>query len=89
MGTELGSKTYRLLDPSRKKIVVSQDVHFDKEKQWSWNDTVGGKETKHDTFFELAPLTGNGNHSGAATESESENDEVEVLDEEDDEEEET
>lgn len=38
LGTEPGSKAYRLLDPSRKRIVVSRDVIFDETKEWSWND---------------------------------------------------
>jgi len=37
LGTEPGSKAYRLLDPVNRKIVVSRDVVFDEEKGWDWN----------------------------------------------------
>ncbi|KAG7547574.1 Zinc finger CCHC-type superfamily [Arabidopsis suecica] len=39
LGTEPGSKAYRLLDPTRRKIVVSRDVIFDETKKWKWNRT--------------------------------------------------
>ena len=38
LGTEPGSKAYRLLDPHTKRIVVSRDVVFDEDKQWCWTD---------------------------------------------------
>lgn len=36
LGTEPGSKAYRLLEPSSRKIVVSRDVVFDESKSWKW-----------------------------------------------------
>lgn len=39
LGTEPGSKAYRLLDPKSKRIVVSRDVIFDEAKEWNWNGT--------------------------------------------------
>lgn len=36
LGTEPGSKAYRLLDPQTSKIVVSRDVVFDETKGWNW-----------------------------------------------------
>lgn len=39
LGTEPGSKAYRLLDPESKKIIVSRDVVFDEGKEWNWNAT--------------------------------------------------
>ncbi|KAG7533591.1 Reverse transcriptase RNA-dependent DNA polymerase [Arabidopsis thaliana x Arabidopsis arenosa] len=38
LGTEPGSKAYRLLDPTRRKIVVNRDVIFDESKGWNWNN---------------------------------------------------
>lgn len=38
LGTEPGSKAYRLLDPHTKRIIVSRDVVFDEYKQWCWTD---------------------------------------------------
>ena len=35
LGTEPGTKAYRLLDPTNKRIVVSRDVHFDEERRWN------------------------------------------------------
>lgn len=35
LGTEPGSKAYRLYDPEAKKIVVSRDVVFDETKGWN------------------------------------------------------
>ncbi|KAL0682068.1 hypothetical protein Bca4012_048915 [Brassica carinata] len=37
LGTEPGSKAYRLYDPVAKKIVVSTDVIFDEKKSWDWS----------------------------------------------------
>ena len=37
LGTEPGSKAYRLFYLSSKKIVVSRDVIFEENKAWDWN----------------------------------------------------
>ena len=37
LGTEPGSKAYRLYDPNSRRIVVSRDVVFDEEKGWNWS----------------------------------------------------
>ena len=39
LGTEPGSKAYRLLDPTKRRIVVSRDVVFDEGRLWIWNKT--------------------------------------------------
>ena len=39
LGTEPGSKAYRLYDPSRKRVVVSRDVCFDEMKTWEWTSS--------------------------------------------------
>lgn len=38
LGTEPGSKTYRLYDPATRKIVISRDVIFDENRGWKWNN---------------------------------------------------
>ena len=38
LGTEPGSKAYRLYDPTNRKIVVSRDVIFDENKMWNWRN---------------------------------------------------
>lgn len=37
LGTEPGSKAYRLFHPQTRKVVVSRDVVFDETKGWNWN----------------------------------------------------
>ena len=46
LGTEPGSKAYRMLNPETRKIIVSRDVIFDESKGWNWNEisTEGGEE---------------------------------------------
>lgn len=38
LGTEPGSKAYRLFDPSSKRIIVSRNVIFEETKSWNWNN---------------------------------------------------
>lgn len=40
LGTEPGSKAYRLVDPKSKQVVVSRDVVFDETKGWNWSSEV-------------------------------------------------
>ena len=35
LGTEPGSKAYRLYDPSTKRIIVSRDVVFEENREWA------------------------------------------------------
>ena len=37
LGTEPGSKAYRLYDPQTRRVVVSRDVVFDESKGWNWS----------------------------------------------------
>lgn len=39
-GTEPGSKSYRLYNPTTRRIVVSRDVEFDEKTGWDWNKTT-------------------------------------------------
>ena len=36
LGTEPGSKAYRMYDPQMQRVVVSRDVIFDEAKGWNW-----------------------------------------------------
>ena len=38
LGTEPGSKAYRLVNPITKRIVVSRDVVFNESQRWKWSD---------------------------------------------------
>lgn len=61
LGTEPGSKAYRMMDPVKKTIVVSRDVKFDEEKRWNWNIT---EDKEEDSFeVELRPLEDNKRHT--------------------------
>ena len=54
LGTEPGSKAYRLYDPTNRKIVVSRDVIFDENKMWNWRnnskDSGGTFNVAYGTF---------------------------------------
>lgn len=51
LGTEPGSKAYRLYDPHTKRVVVSRDVVFDESKGWEWNKL--SVETRNNESFEI------------------------------------
>lgn len=81
LGTEPGSKAYRLLDPMTKKIVVSRDVLFDEEKQWNWSNK-GETRSKQSSFGHvLIPLKVASDHTG--DESETGGSEDTIVEEED------
>ncbi|KAG7556107.1 Integrase catalytic core [Arabidopsis suecica] len=48
LGTEPGSKAYRLFDPTKQKIIVSRDVVFNEDSSWKWNNV------EKDTNFEIS-----------------------------------
>ena len=39
VGVGQESKTYRLFDPISQKIIVSQDVVFEEDQHWNWDDS--------------------------------------------------
>ena len=84
LGTEPGSKAYKLFDPWNRKIVVSHDVYFEEEKQRSWNNETATKPVQSLFEIDLIPLKGIDDYSGAQDGSENEDDEVEVTNEDDD-----
>lgn len=51
LGTEPGSKAYRIYDPHTKRVVVSRDVVFDESKGWEWNKL--SVETRNNESFEI------------------------------------
>lgn len=54
LGTDPGSKAYRLFDATQRRIVVSRDVVFDEENTWMWNKSEGGEETKEPGMFKVS-----------------------------------
>ena len=57
LGTEPGSKAYRLLDPINRKVAVSRDVIFDENKKWDWKNC-----DKEDTGTFSVEIGEYGNH---------------------------
>ncbi|KAG7597280.1 Zinc finger CCHC-type [Arabidopsis suecica] len=50
LGTESGSKAYRLLDPTTRKVAVSRDVAFDENKSLKWSNIEEGIREGSGTF---------------------------------------
>ncbi|KAG7598736.1 Integrase catalytic core [Arabidopsis suecica] len=73
LGTEPGSKAYRLLDPQTRKIVVSRDVVFDETKGWEWKHGDSAKDC--DGSFTIT-LNDSGNHGLQKENAETEQREV-------------
>lgn len=63
LGTEPGSKAYRLLDPTKERIVVSRDVVFDENKGWNWTNGESAQDDDSDTFTFEVKGTINGTES--------------------------
>lgn len=59
LGTEPGSKSYRMYDPQTKTIVVSRDVIFDESKGWNWKTEDKEQSTTGEFSIELGSY---GNH---------------------------
>lgn len=50
LGSEQGSKAFRLFDPSTHKVIISHDVVFDEKKMWQWEDK-GSSEQEPGYFW--------------------------------------
>ena len=66
LGTEPGSKAYRMFDPQSQKIIVSRDVVFDETKGWNWSTSMTD-ENGAGSFKVIAGAFGN--HGLQETES--------------------
>ena len=40
IGYSLVAKTYKVFQPQTEKIVISRDVHFMEDEEWSWDDAT-------------------------------------------------
>ncbi|XP_033138570.1 uncharacterized protein LOC103844422 isoform X1 [Brassica rapa] len=101
LGTEPGSKAYRMLDPQTQRIVVSRDVVFDESKGWNWKNEDTGENAVNDFKICLGNFGNHGILSEVSNELSKDslvqqpekNDEMKsetvILDNEEDEEEET
>lgn len=43
LGTEEGTKGYRMFNPSSRRIVITQVVIFDEVRPWAWNNETTGE----------------------------------------------
>ena len=68
LGTEPGSKSYRLYDPKTRKIKVSRDVVFDETRGWNWSKE--SSETHNDRSF-FTTIGSHGNHGMTENEASS------------------
>ncbi|KAI3510533.1 hypothetical protein L1887_17599 [Cichorium endivia] len=50
LGSETGTKAYRLFDPDTGKIFISRDVYFEEDKAWSWEKSTKFKVTPGTTL---------------------------------------
>lgn len=60
LGTEPGSKAYRLLNPKTRRIVVSRDVVFDETKGWNWKSVETEQEYNEDFSVTLGEFGNRG-----------------------------
>jgi hypothetical protein len=51
IGYEIGTKGYRLCDPSTAKLMMSRDVVFAKNEPWSWDSIVDSAVQQPDSFI--------------------------------------
>lgn len=89
LGTEPGTKGYRMYEPNTQKIKVSREVVFDESKGWNWSKT-GSEQSQSGTF--VVGLGEFGNHGleenpqvKVETDEEASNSEITPHDEEEDE----
>lgn len=78
LGTEHGSKAYRMFDPNTKRILMSRDVVFDETKRWNWSSNLYGQG---DTGSFKIMIGVFGNHGIHETEPKTEQSVVEEDDE--------
>lgn len=83
LGTEPGSKAYRLLDPSTKRVVVSRDVIFEEEKEWNWNHTTQAISNDSEEFTVYVNRLSNGSGDTTSEVDDTANDPAFVEDEDD------
>lgn len=50
LGTEPGSKAYRLYDPNVRRVVVSRDVVFRESEAWNWKSTKTEQHSEPGSF---------------------------------------
>lgn len=60
IGYESNSKAYRFYDPIAKKVCVTRDVVFEKERQWDWCASLQ-KDEALDVVYDRVETTVLGN----------------------------
>lgn len=59
LGTEPGSKAYRLYDPQSRKVTVSRDVVFDETRGWNWSKDSQQQDEREEFTIAIGTF---GNH---------------------------
>ena len=72
LGTEPGSKAYRLLDTVKKKIIVSRDVFFVENEGWNWDSDHSNGYNDGGTFAISVKNTNRDDIEGKHSEEEAE-----------------
>ncbi|KAG7538693.1 Zinc finger CCHC-type superfamily [Arabidopsis suecica] len=89
LGTEPGSKAYRLFNPLNHKVVVSRDVVFDESKGWNWNHSSSDNNNDGSFSFTFGEFGNRGiqeekeNRETVETETERVHDETEQVEDSD------
>ncbi|GMI94896.1 hypothetical protein HRI_003159000 [Hibiscus trionum] len=53
VGYSSSSKAYKVYQPQTGKLIVSRDVHFVEDEEWSWNDSEKRNQTMAELRFKL------------------------------------
>lgn len=73
LGTEPGSKAYRMFDPQTQRIIVSRDVVFDETKGWNWSSNSRDQNGAGNFVITVGVF---GNHGLSETEPETQPEEA-------------
>ncbi|XP_076923970.1 uncharacterized protein LOC143586277 [Bidens hawaiensis] len=53
LGSESGSKAYRLFDPRTNRFCISRDVHFKEKEFWNWKEDARGNNPEENEWTEF------------------------------------
>ncbi|KAI3730682.1 hypothetical protein L1987_61855 [Smallanthus sonchifolius] len=53
LGAKIGTKGHRMYDVTKRRIVVSRDVHFEKGRKWDWSEYLGEVKTESSNWVEF------------------------------------
>ena len=79
LGTEPGSKAYRMFDPQAQKIVVSRDVVFDETKGWNWSQEQMSQDDTGALRISLGTYGNHGIHGDVMEATNVEDEDINVV----------